>query len=140
MGFFDKIGGWFGRVVDRVQELRDRIRPVVEDSAKLAEVSAGALVDAGDKVAAWEPSDIAWLTGPVAQAVVSAQQSALITAAVGAERLEAVRLALKGANHALHYADDVFDSRWEKAKPYIEQLIVRLKDRRLFGFKPSEAG
>lgn len=134
MGLLDRIGGWFGRVKDRVGDLVGRIKSRVSEAAELGEAAGTALLRLGDKVAALEPQDIAWLTGPVTQAVIAAQQSALITAAVGSERLEAVRLALAAANKGLALADDVFDSRWAQARPYIDELVETLKDRRQFGF------
>lgn len=134
MSLLDRIGGWFGRVKDRVGDLVGRIKSRVSEAAELGEAAGTALLRLGDKVAALEPQDIAWLTGPVTQAVIAAQQSALISAAVGPEKLEAVRLALAAANKGLALADDAFDARWAKARPYIDELVGALKDRRQFGF------
>jgi hypothetical protein len=135
MNWLDKLRSKFGMIVDKVQDLRDRIRGRVQDAAELAELAGLAAIRIGDKLAGLSPRDIAWLTGPVAAAVVAAQQSSLITAAVGSERLRAVELALRAADAGLHWADRSFDARWAQAKPFIEELIQIAKDRRVYGFE-----
>jgi hypothetical protein len=126
--------------VDRVGDLLDRIRGVVDRSAQISELAGLAALKLGNRVQALSPEDLAWLFGPVTQAVIAAQESAIISAAVGSERLKAVRLALAAADDALGYLNRTFDDRWDDAVPYIEALIAAAKARRQFGFKPSEIG
>ena len=140
MNWLDKLRSKFARVVDRVGDLLDRIRGVVDRSAQIAELAGLAALRLGNRVQALSPEDLAWLFGPVTQAVIAAQESAIISAAVGPERLKAVRLALMAADAGLEYADRTFDARWDDAVPYIEALIATAKARRQFGFKPSEIG
>lgn len=136
MGFLDKIGGWFGRAKDKIGDLIDRISGVVDRAAQIAEMAGEAALRVGDALQGLGPADLAWLFGPLTNAVIAAQESTLIRVSVGEDRLEAVRLALKAADSALHWTDRHFDARWNQVRPYIESLVVVGRERQQFGFKP----
>ena len=134
MNFFDKVWGWLGRAVDKVQDLLARIQDRVDEAQEIAVVAAKAVKKHGDRLAALEPEDAAWLFGPVLSAVAAAQANALVTGAIGRERLEAVRLALLLAQAGVEKADDYFDAKWAKVNPYIEAFIAQAKEDEVLGF------
>jgi hypothetical protein len=132
--FLDKMLSWVGYAVDKVRTLRDRIQRGVTEAHVIALVAARALDKYGDKLAALEPEDLAWFFGPVTTAIAAAQENAIITGAVGKERLEAVRLALLLAKAGVDRADAAFDAQWERVNPHIEAFIAQAKSDRVLAF------
>lgn len=134
MSFLATVKGWLGYAVDKVSELVSKIRSGVEQATEIARVAARAVDHYGDRLEALEPEDLAWFFGPVLKAVTDAQQNALITGAVGKERLEAVRLALLVAKKGVEQADAAFDAQWARVNPHIEAFIAQAKDDEVLGF------
>lgn len=134
MRFLEAALGWLGRAKDKVGDLFDRIRSGVNRAGEIGEIAGDALLRLGDRASAWSADEVARLLTPVATAVADAQQNALITAAVGSEKLEAVRLAVTGTIMATRRGDEAFDAAWLRVRPFIEAFIEVAKSRNALGF------
>lgn len=127
---------WFTRAKKTTSWLFRKLRTSSKEAQRIALAAAEATLKIGNTLERWEPEDLTLLQD--AQELVVSAQSLGAGYVVGADKLEAVRLALLGANISLGVADNQFDTRWkERYRPWVEQLVQTLKARRLAGFEPS---
>lgn len=139
MSITDRIAGFFSSVEAKIKRLAARIRKGVNEADQIADVCARAVLRLGDKMAAYEPSDLPWLYGTLANAVVKGQYDGLILSLAGPEKFAALKLAVTGAQEGVRALDERIDTRWAKSRPFVEAFIDEAKDLKVLGFERKAA-